>query len=136
MAKEIWLNLPVKDVGKSKEFFGKLGFAFNEKYTSDEMACMLIGEKNFQVLLFPEKTFKGFTRSEVSDAGQTAECLISLDAASREEVDEMAKKAWEAGARVFAEPDEIQGWMYGFAFADLDGHRWNVVHMDFSKMPD
>jgi len=61
--------------------------------------------------------------------------LISIDAESREEVDEWAKKVTAAGGNVFAQPAENQGWMYGCAFADLDGHRWNVLYMDMSKMP-
>ena len=135
MTKEIWINLPVKDVGKSKEFFSKIGFTKEEKHETAEMACFKVGEKNMNVLFFTEDKFKGFTKSEISDAKNGSEILISFDAESREEVDEMAKKVWEAGGRIFSEPAEIQGWMYGFAFADLDGHRWNQVFMDFNQMP-
>jgi predicted lactoylglutathione lyase len=61
--------------------------------------------------------------------------LFSFDAESREEVDEMAKKVKAAGGTLYAEPAENQGWMYGFAFVDPDGHRWNMLYMDMSKMP-
>lgn len=135
MAKELWINLPVKDVGKSKEFFSKLGLSFDEKHGGDDMACLVVGEKNFHVLLFAENTFKGFTKNEIPVGGQTTEVLFSIEVESREEVDETAKKVWEAGGTIFSEPEEIQGWMYGCGFADLDGHRWNVMQMDFSKMP-
>jgi uncharacterized protein len=135
MTKEIWLNLPVKDVAKSKEFFGRIGFKLNEKHTSPEMVCFEVGEKKMTVLFFAEETFKGFTKSEVSDAKQGAEILISFDAESRDEIDETARKVFDAGGTIFSEPAELQGWMYGFAFADLDGHRWNMVYMDFSKLP-
>lgn len=135
MTKEIWLNLPVKDVGKTKEFFGKIGFTLNEKHTSGEMACFEVGEKKITVLFFAEETFKSFTKNEISDTRAGSEILISFDAESREEVDEMASKIFEAGGTVFSEPAEIQGWMYGFAFVDLNGHRWNQVYMDWSKMP-
>lgn len=87
------------------------------------------------VLFFAEETFKGFTKSAISDTKAGSEVLISFDAESREEVDETARKVFEAGGTVFSEPAENQGWMYGFAFADLDGHRWNMVNMDFSKLP-
>ena len=135
MTKEIWINLPVKDVGKSKEFFEGIGFALNEKYASPDMACFTVGEKKMTILFFAEETFKGFTKSEVSDAKTGAEVLISFDAESREEVNETAGKVFDAGGKIFSEPQEIQGWMYGFAFADLDGHRWNMIFMDHSKMP-
>jgi len=136
MTKEIWLNLPVKDVNKSKEFFGKIGFSLNEKHTGGDMVCFEVGTKKITVLFFAEETFKGFTKNEISDTKAGSEVLISFDAESREEVDETAQKVWDAGGKVFSEPAEIQGWMYGFAFADLDGHRWNMVYMDFSKLPN
>lgn len=135
MTKELWLNFPVKDVNKTKEFFTKIGFSLNEKQTNETMACFNVGEKNITVLFFAEETFKGFTKSEISNTKSGAEVLISFDAESREEVDEMASKVFDAGGTIFSEPAEIQGWMYGCAFADLDGHRWNMLFMNFSKMP-
>lgn len=136
MTKELWINLPVKDVEKSKEFFTKIGFSPNTEHGDNaEMACLQVGEKNFSVLLFAEDTFKSFTKHDLTDTRQSTETLFSFDAESREEVDETARKVFDAGGNVFSEPAEIQGWMYGFAFADLDGHRWNQVYMDFSRMP-
>ena len=135
MTKEIWINLPVKDVNRTKEFFGKIGFALNEKHTTGDMICFEVGEKKITVLFFAEDTFKGFTKNKISDTKAGTEVLISFDAKDREEVNEMARRVFEAGGTVFSEPAEIQGWMYGCAFADLDGHRWNIVYMDFSKMP-
>jgi len=135
MIKEIWLNLPVKDVNKSREFFDKIGFTQNREHESADMVCFDVGSKKFNVLLFAEETLKGFMKNEISDTKAGSEILISFDAESREEVDEMAKRVWDAGGTVYSEPGEIQGWMYGFAFADLDGHRWNQIFMDFSKLP-
>lgn len=134
MTKEIWINLPVKDVNRTKEFFSKIGFSVNEKHTTGDMVCFEVGEKKITVLFFAEDTFKGFTKNEISDTKAGSEVLISIDAENREEVDEMTRKVFEAGGTVFSEPSEIQGWMYGCAFADLDGHRWNIVYMDFSRM--
>ena len=136
MTKEIWLNLPVKDVAKSKAFFKQLGFTFNPKYGDNEMSASLqLGEKNMIVMLFREDLFKGFTSHPVTDALTSSEILISFDAANPTEVDLMAEKVLAAGGNLFGKPQEMQGWMYGCAFADLDGHRWNMVYMDWSKMP-
>jgi len=136
MTKEFWINLPVKDVNKSREFFTKLGFTLNPHYgNSAESASFLVGAKNIVVMLFAKSTFKGFTKNALADPKKGTEVLLSIDAESREEVDEMAKKAAKAGGAVFSEPAENQGWMYGCGFADLDGHRWNVLYMDMSKMP-
>lgn len=135
MTKELWINLPVKDIKKSKAFFTGIGFSFNEERETENMAAMMVGEKKVPVMLFAESTFKNIIRHNVTDTKHSSETLFSFDAESREEVDEIAKKAEEAGGTVFGKPAESQGWMYGCAFTDLDGHRWNVLYMDMSKMP-
>jgi predicted lactoylglutathione lyase len=135
MAKQIWLNLPVKDVGKAKAFFSKIGFVFKAEKETTSSDCMLVGESNFVVMLFEESLFEGFVQNRLTDTQKSSEVLISIDAQSKDEVDQLAVKVSEAGGNIFAEPAENQGWMYGFGFADLDGHRWNVLYMDFSKVP-
>lgn len=136
MTKEIWINLPVKDINKSKEFFTQLGFLLNPgPGNTADSASFLIGNKKVVMMLFTESTFKNFTGNEIADAKKATEVLFSIDAESREEVDEMANKAVKAGGTIFGQPKESQGWMYGCGFADLDGHRWNVLYMDMSKMP-
>ncbi|OMQ11170.1 VOC family protein [[Flexibacter] sp. ATCC 35103] len=134
MTKQIWLNLPVKDVAKAKDFFWKIGFSFNEQHDTPSSTCMVVGESHFVVMLFEESLFTGFSQNKLTDTQSSSEVLISIDAESASEVDELAKKVEEAGGKVFAPPAESQGWMYGFGFADLDGHRWNVLFMDFSKL--
>lgn len=134
MTKQIWLNLPVKDVAKAKDFFWKIGFSFNEQHDTPSSTCMVVGEGHFVVMLFEEMLFSSFSQNGITDTKSSSEILISIDAESREEVDELAKKAEEAGGTVFSSPAESQGWMYGCGFADLDGHRWNVLFMDFSKL--
>jgi len=133
MATKIFVNLPVKDLNKSKEFFTKLGFSFNPQFTDDKAACLVIGENIFAMLL-TEPFFKTFTKKEISDAKKTTEVLIAIDADSRKKVDEMVKTALESGGSIYKEPED-QGWMYGHSFADLDGHQWEVLYMDMSKMP-
>jgi len=135
MTKQIWLNLPVKEVAKSKAFFSKIGFSFNEEHDTPSSTCMVIGEGKFVIMLFEESLFASFSQNNLTDTKASSEILISIDAESREQVDELAKKVAEAGGNVFGTPDESQGWMYGCGFADLDGHRWNVLFMDFSKLP-
>lgn len=134
MTKQIWLNLPVKEVAASKAFFSKIGFSFNEEHDTPSSTCMVVGEGKFVVMLFEESLFAGFSQNKITDTKTSSEVLISIDAESKQEVDELAKKVQEAGGNVFASPAESQGWMYGCGFADLDGHRWNVLFMDFSKL--
>ena len=135
MAKDFWLNLPVKDIKKSKEFFTQLGFQFNAQYSSDNSACLLVGEKNIVVMLFEEPAFKGFINRDIADTRQCTEVLLSFDAQSKKEVDELVQKVIAAGGKSNHQPSEMKGWMYGCVFSDIDGHRWNILYMDMNKMP-
>ncbi|HET6511498.1 MAG TPA: VOC family protein [Candidatus Kapabacteria bacterium] len=136
MIKSLWLNLPVNDVAKSRDFFTSIGFRLNQNYgNSDQSASLLIGANDLVMMLWPAEQFKSFTRHEISSTAQGNEVLFSFDAESADEVDEICRKVEAAGGDVFAKPGWNQGWMYGCAFTDLDGHRWNILHMDFSKMP-
>lgn len=136
MAKEFWFNLPVKDVRKSKAFFLEIGFTLNDMHGDNpDMTSFFIGDKNVVMMLFSEQMIRNFSRTEISDTSKGTEVLLSIDAQSPEEVDEMAKKAVAAGGTMYADPAENDGWMYGCGFCDLDGHRWNVLYMDRSKMP-
>lgn len=128
MATKIFVNLPVKDLNKSMDFFTQLGFTFNPQFTNHEAACMVIGENIFAMLLTEER-FKDFTKKEISDAKKTTEVLIAIDAESREAVDDLVRKAVSAGGSLYADPQD-HGWMYGHSFADPDGHQWEVLYMD------
>ncbi len=134
MAKTFWLNLPVKDINKSKAFFSKLDFKFNAQRNSPNSACLMLGDSNVVCMLFEEPTFKGFTNNEITNTQQSTEVLLSIDAQSKEEVDEMVLKVINAGGTSNHKPYEMSGFMYGCVFADLDGHRWNVLYMDMTKM--
>lgn len=135
MVKEIWLNLPVKDVKRSMAFFTALGFECDIQGASADMASVKVGSKNFIVMLIRDEVLRGFMQHPLCDTNTSSELMISIDAESREDVDAFTAKVEPAGGKVFAQPAEIQGWMYGSAFTDPDGHRWNTLYMDMSKMP-
>ncbi|MFI5148576.1 MAG: VOC family protein [Bacteroidia bacterium] len=130
MANEFWLSLPVRDLKKTKEFFGKLGFTFKPgPGNTDSSAPLVIGKKNVVVMLCEEPTFKGYTGGEIADTTRGCEVLLSFDAASKEEVDDLAAKAAEAGGKTSHKPYPMKGGFYGCVFTDVDGHRWNVLYM-------
>jgi len=133
MATKIFVNLPVKDLNRSVEFFTKLGFTFNPQFTDESATCMIVSDTIF-VMLLVENRFKDFTKKEIADATKTTEVLICLDASTREEVDEIVNKAVAAGGLNYRDPDDY-GWMYSNCFADLDGHQWEFAYMDESKIP-
>ena len=128
MATKIFVNLPVKDLNRSVEFFTKLGYTFNKQFTDENATCMIIAEDIF-VMLLVEKFFKTFIKTEIADATKTTEALICLSAESRSAVDEMIKKAVDAGATLYKEPQD-HGFMYGHGYQDLDGHIWEIMWMD------
>lgn len=134
MATKIFVNLPVKDLEKSKEFFTKIGFAINPQFTDDKAACVVISEDIFAMIL-REEFFKTFIpRTEIADATKATEVLVALSAESKEGVDELANKAIAAGGSQLREPED-HGFMYSRSFQDLDGHIWEVVWMDMAAAP-
>ncbi|TDE48038.1 VOC family protein [Flavobacterium sp. GT3P67] len=133
MVSKIFINLAVKDLKKSIDFFTTLGFSFNPQFTDEHATCMIIGENIFAMLV-TEQRFKDFTKKEICNAHKNTEVLIALDVESREKVEEMLKNAVDAGGSIYMEPQD-HGWMYGHSFADLDGHQWEIMHMDESAIP-
>lgn len=136
MTKSLWINLPVKDVNKSKEFFTKIGFTPNDRYgVREDSASLMVGEGNLIIMLFEKSLYETFAGSEISDNISGTEVLFSFDAESTEEVDELAQKVLDAGGELYGKPGYKDGWMYGCGFVDLDGQRWSILYMDMAKMP-
>lgn len=133
MPTKIFVNLPVKDLDKSVQFFTKLGYSFDQNFTDENATCMVIGE-DILVMLLVEPFFQTFTKKEIADATKTTEVLLALSADSREQVDELVDNAFAAGATEANDAND-QGFMYGRSFADLDGHIWEVMWMDMSAVP-
>lgn len=130
MKSQIFVNLPVRDLKKSKEFFAALGFTYNPMFTDDNAACMIVDENIF-VMLLVENNFKTFTPKEIVDAKKNTEVLTAISVESREKVDELYQKALRAGGSFVREPENYE-WMYSQSFQDLDGHIWEFVWMDES----
>lgn len=128
MPRMIFVNLPVKDLDASKRFFGELGFYFEEQFTDHTAACMVI-DQNIFCMLLTEERFKDFINGDIADATRTTEVLNALSADSREEVDQTIEKALAAGGKPW-KPVLEEGPMYGGSFQDLDGHVWEILHME------
>jgi predicted lactoylglutathione lyase len=132
MATKMFVNLPVKHLAKSIEFFTKLGYAFNPQFTDETAACMIVADDIFVMLLTEEK-FKMFTPKPICDATKSTEVLVCLSAESRAKVDEMVRKAVASGGSTYSKPQD-HGFMYGHGFQDLDGHIWELMYMDPSAI--
>jgi predicted lactoylglutathione lyase len=132
MASKIFVNLPVKNLNKSIEFFTKLGFSFNQQFTDETATCMIVTDDIFVMLLTEEK-FKTFTPKEICDTKKYTEVLVALSLENRAKVDEMVRKAVAAGGATYNEPQD-HGFMYAHGFRDLDGHIWEVFFMEPSAV--
>lgn len=133
MGRKIFVNLPIKDMGRSQAFFRALGFDFNPQFTNEQGACMVISEDIFTMLLV-EPFFQGFTKKKIANAKETTEVLVCLSCDSRAEVDALVKKALAAGGTAPNAPQD-HGFMYSHGFEDLDGHVWELVWMDPAAAP-
>lgn len=134
MAKQIWANLAVENVELTRKFYKALGFKLNKGYDNgNELASFIIGDDKFVVHFFPAKAFQKAANNNIANANKATEILFTLSAASRKEVDKWVDKVTDAGGKIFMKPTEMEGWMYSCGFADLDGHRWNVLYRDKRK---
>jgi uncharacterized protein len=132
MATKIFVNLPVKDLNKSVEFFTQLGYRFNAQFTDENATCMIVSE-DIYVMLLVEPFFKGFTNKDIVDTAKANEVIVCLSCDSREAVDAILDKAVAAGAATPTPPQD-HGYMYGRDFVDLDGHFWSYMWMDPSAI--
>jgi hypothetical protein len=126
----IFVNLPVNDLSASRGFFEALGFSINEQFSDDKAACVVLADNIF-VMLLREDFFRTFVGGEVADASRVTEVLNCLSAESRQEVDDLVRRAIGAGGKPWKDSFS-EGPMYGGSFQDLDGHVWEVMHMDVS----
>jgi predicted lactoylglutathione lyase len=134
MATKIFVNLPVKDLNRSKEFYTNLGYSINPQFTNEKAACIVISEEIYAMIL-KEDFFKTFIpKKEIADAAKTTEVLMALSADNKDDVNALADKALAAGGKE-ARPPEDHGFMYGRSFEDPDGHIWEVFWMDMNAAP-
>jgi predicted lactoylglutathione lyase len=124
----IFLNLPVKDLKASMDFFTELGFEFNPEFSDHEAACMIV-DQNIYVMLLVEDRFRDFINGDIADATSSTEAITCLSADSRQHVDDTVEKAIAAGGKPW-KPVMDEGAMYGGSFQDLDGHVWELMHME------
>lgn len=127
--RKLFLNLPVKDLPRSRKFFEGLGFAFSEQFCDDKANCMVVSDEAFVMLLTHER-FADFAKKPLGNVEKESATIVCVSAGSRAEVDEFTNKAIETGGKPAAPPVEMGTMMYGRSFYDPDGHHWEVMWMD------
>lgn len=133
MAKQIFINLAVKDLQKSMDFYKALGFTNNPQFSDDSGKCMVWSENIFVMLLTHEK-FKGFATKPIADTKSAVAGLFSLSLDSVDEMNALMSNGLKAGG---IEPSEMRdyGFMQQRTIEDFDGHTWEIFYMDLSKIP-
>jgi len=131
MATKIFVNLPVRDLNRSVEFFTGVGFRFDARFSDEKAACMIISDDIFAMLLV-DSFFTTFTPKELADTSKTTEVIVALSADSREQVDTLVDRAMAGGATPAGEPHD-ESFMYYRSFFDLDGHHWEVNYMELPE---
>ncbi|WP_278381112.1 VOC family protein [Chryseobacterium arthrosphaerae] len=130
---QIYVNLPIKDVQKTRDFWTKLGFSVNEQFSDEKAICVIMKENHIYAMFLKEEFFQTFTNRPFAK-GDTTQVLLAIGVDNREDVDRIINTAIENGGSKYSEPMD-HGWMYQSAFADIDGHQWEVMHADMSKLP-
>jgi predicted lactoylglutathione lyase len=133
MSKQIFINLAVKDLAKSMEFYSAIGFSNNPQFSDETGKCMVYSDNIFVMLLTHEK-FSLFTTKPIADTKTNIAGLFSLSMENIEEVNKMVENGLKAGG---IEPSEMKdyGFMQQRTIEDFDGHTWEIFYMDMSKFP-
>jgi uncharacterized protein len=128
MSRKLFVNLPVRNLKRSVDFFTKLGFAFNPQFTDEKATCMIFSDDGY-VMLLEDDRFRDFTRQQICDTRTHTEGLFAFSCGSRAEVDALYETALSAGAKPAMDPQD-HGFMLTKSFYDLDGHHWEIFWMD------
>lgn len=127
MHKHVFINLPVADLPRAMAFYEALGYRHNPQFTDDTAACIVISDV-IHVMLLTHGKFCQFTPKAICDTRTHVEVINCLSCESRDEVQSLVSKATAAGGTLYAEPKDY-GFMFQHAFADPDGHLWEVFYM-------
>ncbi|WP_370087449.1 VOC family protein [Ekhidna sp.] len=134
MKKQLYVNLPIKDLKRSKDFFAKLGFTFNEQFSDETSTAMIVDEGIIFMLLETEKFQSFIPHKKVADTAKFCGAINAIQMASKEDVDAIIQKGLDAGANEYKEAQDY-GFMYGRSFEDPDGNCWEFFWMDPGQMP-
>ncbi|NND31353.1 MAG: glyoxalase/bleomycin resistance/extradiol dioxygenase family protein [Saprospiraceae bacterium] len=130
--KSIFVNLPVKNLERTRAFWSALGFSFNEDFSDDKALCLILNEGVIYSMLITHDYFQTFTNRPIAD-NKVTQVLLAIEVDSKSKVDELIKVAIENGATRYRDAAD-HGWMYYDSFADIDGHQWEVMYSDTSQI--
>ena len=135
MPLRIFVNLPVADVARSRQFYEAIGARNEPRFTDENAAAMQFSDEIF-VMLLTRDYYANFTAKPIADAHMSSGALLAISRESRAEVDAMVERAAAAGGKSDPGPVQDHGFMYGRSFEDPDGHHWEPNWVDMTAFED
>lgn len=129
--KQIFINLPVKDLFASMHFYTKLGFEINPLFSFEDQKCMAWSDQILVMLQTYEMFQRGYGKP-VADPKENTNCSFTLPVASVEQMNLMVEAALLAGGLEIM-PKIDEGFMQVRTIADPDGHLWGIIFLDLDK---
>jgi predicted lactoylglutathione lyase len=129
MSKMIFVNLPVRDLKASTDFYAALGGKLNPQFSGEKSSCMMLSDTIF-VMLLTHEHYRQFTQRPIGDARRESQALLALSSESRDAVNATLAQASAAGGRADPNPRLDHGFMFGRSVEDPDGNVWEIMWMD------
>ncbi|AKM39702.1 lactoylglutathione lyase [Burkholderia contaminans FFH2055] len=133
MSRQLFINLPVRDLSKATAFYTAIGASMNPQFSDDTSSCMVLSDTLFVMLMTHEKWAR-FTNKPIVDSRRESEVMLALSADDRESVDKLTDIAGAHGGKADVNARQDLGFMYGRSFEDPDGHIWEVMFVDMSRI--
>ncbi|MDN7486749.1 lactoylglutathione lyase [Burkholderia sp. AU31652] len=133
MSRQLFINLPVRDLSKATAFYTAIGASMNPQFSDDTSSCMVLSDTLFVMLMTHEKWAR-FTKKPIVDSRRESEVMLALSADDRESVDRLTDIAGAHGGKADVNARQDLGFMYGRSFEDPDGHIWEVMFVDMSRI--
>ena len=128
--KQIWANLAVEDTKRTEQFYIQLGFRPNMATATPELISFLFSNNDFVIHFFRRDKLEFAMQDKASTTVSGSEVMFSLSAETKEEVDQWAINAQQAGGIIIKKAARHQDGFYYCVFADPDGHKFNVLLME------
>lgn len=129
--KQIFINLPVRDLLTSVNFYTQLGFVPNPVFSFDNQKCMAWSD---QILLMLQSyvMFQSGSKMPISNPKEHTNSSYTIPVESIEQMNLMVESALQAGGLEIM-PKIVETFMQVRTIADLDGHIWGIIYLDMIK---
>ncbi len=126
---QMFVNLPVTDLDRAKEFYTALGFTINPLFTDHNAACVVVDADHNYFMLLTREFFQTFTDRPIGEPTQAVSVTTAIFFDSREEVDAAAEQGLAAGGTEERAASDF-GFMYQRQLTDPDGNLLEFGWMD------